>query len=182
MVAQTRFYSVEEFEAFVLLPENREHLYEFIGGEIVEVVSNNYSSKIAATILAEVGMYLKGKNLGDVTGADGGYSVSGERYIPDVAFIARSRQPEPSHETWNPLPPDLAVEVISPTDAEREIAVKIANYLAANTRVWLVRIPEQRISVFIPGQAVKHYSLDDVLTDDEILPGFRLNLRDVFEG
>ncbi|MBZ0298506.1 MAG: Uma2 family endonuclease, partial [Anaerolineae bacterium] len=147
MAIQQKLYTVEEFEAVAQLPENRDRRLEYIGGEIVEVVSSNYSSKIAANFLAAIGVYIKGKNLGDVTGADGGYMVSGERYIPDVAFISRQRQPEPSHETWNPLPPDLAIEVLSPSDDEKEVAVKIANYLAANTIVWLVRAVDRRISV-----------------------------------
>jgi Uma2 family endonuclease len=182
MVAQERFYTVEEFEAIAAQPQNRERRLEFIGGEIIEVVSNNYSSKVAAKILIEFGIHLKGKNLGDVTGADGGYMVSGERYIPDAAFSSRLRQPEPCYETWNPLAPDLAVEVLSPTDDEKDMAVKIANYLAANTVVWLVRTLERRVSVFVPGQPVTHYGVDDVLTGGDILPDFRLKISDIFEA
>lgn len=181
MAVQEQYYTVEEFEQIALRPENRERKLEYIGGEIIEVVSNNFSSKVAAIILIAIGMHIKGKNLGDVTGADGGYIVSGERYMPDVAFISRARQPEPCHETWNPLAPDLAVEVMSPTDEEKAVAVKIANYLAAGTVVWLVWTSERRISVFVPGQPVQHYGLDDVVPGGTVLPDFRLKVRDIFE-
>ncbi len=76
---------------------------------------------------------------GHITGADGGYIVKGERYIPDIGFISVERQPESSHDTYNPVHPDLAVEVVSPTDGERNLAIKIANYVAAGTVVWLPR-------------------------------------------
>ncbi|MAS36710.1 MAG: hypothetical protein CL610_22085 [Anaerolineaceae bacterium] len=181
MAVHEKLYTIEEFEHLVMLPENRDRKLEYIGGEIIEVVSNNYSSKVAANILIAIGMYIKGKNLGDVTGADGGYVISGERYIPDVAFIARQRQPQPSHETWNPLAPDLAVEVLSPTDDERDVAIKVANYLAANTVVWLVSPTEQRLSVLAPGQPVKHYYGESEVPGGNILPDFRLQLRDIFE-
>jgi Uma2 family endonuclease len=104
-----------------------------------------------------------------------------ERYMPDVVFISRVRQPEPCHETWNPLAPDLAVKVMSPTDEEKAVAVKIANYLAAGTVVWLVWTSERRISVFVPGQPVQHYGLDDVVPGGTVLPDFRLKVRDIFE-
>ncbi len=180
MAVQEKQYTVEEFEQIALRPENRERRLEYIGGAIIEVVSNNYASKIAAAVLIAIGMWVKDKHLGDVTGADGGYIVSGERYIPDVAFISRQRQPEPCRETWNPLAPDLAVEVLSPTDDEKDIAVKIANYLAAGTLVWLVRIPEKRVSVFVPGQPVQHFGVEDTLTGGAVLPDFRLAVREMF--
>ncbi len=179
-VVQERFLTAEEFEQFVLLPENQDRLFEYIGGKVVEVVSNNYSSEIAANILAEIRMFIKGKSLGRVTGADGGYSVSGARYMPDVGFISWDRQPESSHAAWNPLPPDLAVEVLSPTDSEKDMTIKVANYLAANTIVWLVSPLEQSISVFVPHEPVKHAGMDDVLALDGLLPGFKLAVRDIF--
>lgn len=49
MIAQTRI-TAEEFDRIAALPENADKRLEFIGGEIVELVSNNYSSLIAATI------------------------------------------------------------------------------------------------------------------------------------
>ncbi len=77
-----------------LLLEDFDRLLEYVGGRVVEVVLNNLSSKIAGVILGELYSFLKGKALGYLTGADGGYRVGGERYIPDVAFISKARQPE----------------------------------------------------------------------------------------
>jgi hypothetical protein len=51
--------------------------------------------------------------------------VAGERYLPDVAFISKARQPEPSHDTYNPNAPDLAVDVVSPTGQPRDIRIKV---------------------------------------------------------
>src|SRR5271157_2332359 len=100
--------SVEAFEQLAALPENAHKRLEFIGGEIVEVVSNNFASQIGARVLMKVGLHVEALDLGYVTGADGGYKVSGEDYIPDVGFISKAKQPKRSHDTWNLQPPDLA--------------------------------------------------------------------------
>jgi Uma2 family endonuclease len=125
-------------------------------------------------------LFVKQHDLGRVTGADGGYWVSGERYIPDVAVVSKARQPQPSHEAYNPNPPDLAVEVWSPGNKEDEMAIKIANYLAAGTRVWLFRPLERQVVVFLPGQPAKRLGIDGVLEGGDLLPGFSLKVSDIF--
>lgn len=126
MAIAPRIVPVEEFDRFVLLPENAERMFEYIGGEIVEAVSSNYSSEIGARFLIVIGMFVLSNDLGRVTGADGGYQVSGERYIPDVAFVSKAKQPEP---------PDLAVEVLLPTNDADDMRIKVVNYLRVGTVV-----------------------------------------------
>src|SRR5258706_16357175 len=139
MAVQSKSHvTVEEFDRIAGLSENRDKRLEFIGGEVVEVVTNNYASWVASRILIAIGGYIEAHHLGYTTGADGGYMVSGERYIPDVAFISKARQSEPSHETYNTNPPDLAVEVVSPTDQPKGITDKVANYLSAGKVVWVI--------------------------------------------
>jgi Uma2 family endonuclease len=180
MADQRNVSTVEDFESFVMLPENVERMFEYIGGEIVEVPSNPYSSKIALRISTYLGIYLLKNNLGHLTGESGGYRVSGERYAPDVGFISRRRQPEMPHEGYNPAPPDLAVEVLSPTDPEKRLRVKIANYLAAGTMVWVIYPETREIEVYLPGQPVKILDEGDVLDGGELLPGFSLAVNDIF--
>lgn len=179
MAVQTHL-TVAEFDKLVERPENADKRLEFIGGEVIEVVTNNYASKIAARILSKISVYVEEKDLGDVTGADGGYRVSGERYIPDAAFISRRKQPEPSHETYNPNPPDLAVEVVSPTDQPKDITDKVANYLAAGCVVWVVYPDKQQSKVYEPGQPVKTLGINDTLDGGNVLPGFKLAVKDIF--
>lgn len=179
MVTQTRL-SVEEFERIAALPENADKRLEFIGGEVIEVVSNNYASQIAARILAKLIIFTETNDLGYITGADGGYKVSGERYIPDVGFISKATQPKRSHETWNSQAPDLAVEVVSPTDSATDVTDKVANYLLAGTVVWYVYPDKQQVKIYDPQQPVKTLSINDTLTSETVLPGFALALKDIF--
>ena len=181
MAVTTQPITVEEFERLAVEPENADRRLEFVGGEISEVVSNSYSSRVAARILVKLGIFLEGANIpGYLTGADGGYQVGDERYIPDVAFVSKARQPEPSHETYNPLAPDLAVEVISPSDDLNVLRVKVGNYLAAGTMVWVVRPEAKAVEVYVPGQPVRRVSADGTLDGGEVLPGLALPVKDIF--
>ncbi len=172
--------SVDEFEKITALPENAHKRLELIGGVIVEVVSNSDASEIAQLIALEIGIWNREKKVGRVTGADGGYRVAGEDYMPNVGFISSARQPNRPHATWNPLAPDLAVEVVSPTDRATEIAVKVANYLHAGTLLWYVHPEEQQVIVYEPGHPAKTLGIDDILDGGQILPGFKLVLKDIF--
>jgi len=179
MAVQTHM-SVSEFERIAALPDNTDQHLEFIGGEIVEVVSDNFSSTISARFLIKIGNFVEAHDLGHLTNAEGGYNVSGERYMPDVGLISKKRQPKASHDTWNPLAPDLAVEVVSPTDRTKSIADKVANYLAAGTLLWYVYPDDQEVKVYEPGQPGKTRGINEVLDGGKVLPGFKLALKDIF--
>src|SRR5258708_3051161 len=86
--------SVEEFEKIAALPENRDKRLEYIGGAIVEVVRNSLSSQIGIRMAARISLHVETNKLGYITGADGGYRVSGEDYMPDVGFISKTRHPK----------------------------------------------------------------------------------------
>lgn len=176
MVVQTRM-TVEAFDTWV---QNQGDDYEYIRGEVVAVVSNNYSSQVALLIGGMIAVYAAQKRLGHATGADGGYQIMGERYIPDVAFISKAKQSEPSRAAYNPNTPDLVVEVLSPTNDDEKMRVKIANYLAAGAVVWVLD-PEAKVAeIYVQGQPVRILSGDDVLEGGDILPGFQVKLTDVF--
>jgi Uma2 family endonuclease len=173
-------YTTEEFDRFVTLPENADRLFEYCAGEVVEVVSNNYSSEIAMLIGAMLVLFVKKERLGHVTGADGGYVVAGQRFIPDVAFISSSRQPHPSREAYNPSPPDLAVEVLSPSDDSANLRMKVVSYLKAGTVVWVVDPDKKQVEIYAPDQLPKTANLDDTLAGGDVLPGFTLPVKDIF--
>jgi Uma2 family endonuclease len=180
MAVQARRYTVEEFDALVQEPDNADRLFEFIGGEVVEVPSNPYVSQIAARISGHIFIYLAENDIGHLTGEAGGYMVSGERYAPDVAFIAREKQPELAQEGYNPAPPDLAVEVLSPTDDPRLLRIKIVNYLRAGTTVWIVNPAQRQVEVYRPGRAPEVVDKQGALEGDDVLPGFELAVKDIF--
>jgi Uma2 family endonuclease len=100
--------------------------------------------------------------------------------VPDVAFVRIGRTLSPDK-----LPegaPDLAIEVISPTNTPHEIDQRVSDFFAAgSTRVWLV-YPEQR-EVYIHGLAgVVRRRGDETLEDPELLPNFSASVSSLFEA
>ena len=182
MTVPVKAYTVEEFDAFVELPENIEKIFEYIGGEIVEVPSNPFASKISSIFSGEIYIYNKDKNLGHLTGEAGGYQVSGERYAPDVGILLKARQAHIAHTGYNPLPPDLAVEVDYPSTAQSRdiLRIKLANYLAAGTTVWIAHPLTKKVEVYEPGKPVVILGINDTLDGGSILPGFNLAVKDIF--
>lgn len=178
MTTRTRM-SAADFDRFVLLPENADRRYEYIEGVVVEVVSQHISSAIGTYVGRRMTVFAVARRLGRVTIAGDGYQVDGERYIPDAAFIAKARQPIPPDEAaYNPLAPDLAVEVLSAVNDAAQIAVKIRHYLASGTVVWLFDPDRRTVTVYAPG--ARTLTDADLLDGGDLLPGFALDLADVF--
>jgi Uma2 family endonuclease len=180
MVSLVDAFTVEDFDQFIQLPENADKIFEFIRGELFEVPSNPYSSKISQTIAGEIYIYLKGKDLGHLTGEAGGYRVFAERYAPDVAFLAKGKPLAQSG--YNLVAPDLAVEVDFPSTTESltNLRTKIANYLAAGTVLSLVLPETKTVEVYVPGEPVKPLGIDDTLDGGAVLPGFKLAVKEIF--
>ena len=183
MTIRDNFITIDDFEAFIQLPENADKVFEFIGGEIVEVPSNPYVSKLAMIIGALLLTFVKKHNLGHITGEAGGYMVSGERYAPDVAFISYEKQPELAKTGYNPNPPDLAIEIVSSdrSDERDNLRIKISNYLAAGTVVWIVEPEKKVVEVYRTGQPVKIFLEKDTISGGDILPNFTLIVSEIFE-
>ena len=185
MAVETGRLTVEEFDRFAALPENADKLFEYIGGEVVEVPSNPYVSEIAYNIGFAIKLYLRERGIaGHVTGEAGGYMVSGERYAPDVAFISKARQAELATQDYNPNPPELAVEVDFPStyQSQKDLRTKVVNYLAAGTVVWVVLPETKEVEVYVPGQPRKLVSVDGTLDGGDLLPGFTLPVKEIFPG
>jgi Uma2 family endonuclease len=87
--------------------------------------------------------------------------------LPDVTFISFERLPEtPPEESPCPIPPELAVEIISPDQTFGELAAKAADYLAAGVaRVWIVDPRARSLTVFFPERAPVTLIGEDPLED-----------------
>ena len=180
MALPDKVMTVAEFEVYAQRPENAERRLEWLEERIHEVVSNNLSSGIAMRLAGLVTAQVVMGDLGLVTGADGGYKVGKGRYIPDFAFIAKAKQADYTREAYNSIPPDLVIEVISPSNTKAEIAKKTKHYLAVGATVWAVDPIAVTIKVDVPGQATRVLGLEDTLDGGEVLPGFAVAVRKIF--
>lgn len=181
MVIGEKRYTLTEFHAFCEMPENKNRLLELINGEIVEKMASFTPSKVAMRMGRFIGNFAD--EFGYVTGADGSYILAEDyEFMPDVGYISKARlSQEPEREVQGP--PDLAVEVKSPSDSKRQLRLKVEDYLRFGTKmVWLVFPDDRRVEVYVPGADVREFGLDDVLDGGDVLPGFKLAVRDIFPG
>ena len=178
---KTQKLTIEEYHSFCDKPENADRIFEFIDGEVVEKMPSFEPSSIGLTLGFYVKQHVLQNKSGYVTGADGGYIMpNGDIFIPDVGYISKERlSQKPDREV--PIPPDLAIEVKSPTDRKRAMRTKAEKYIAGGTKlVWLVFPDEQLIEVYKPDEDVIPLGMDDVLDGGEVLPGFILKVSDIF--
>jgi Uma2 family endonuclease len=173
-------------EFWELLPTlDPDKRYELIDGELIEMApSTRKNSYLAATLVEFLGAFVRKNNLGYVFGADGGYDVApGSTLIPDVSFI--SKQSSPEFPQGNHIPPDLVIEVISPSETPRSITTKTGRYLKMGAKqVWNIYPEDQVVEIWRMGEndelRMQALTADMVLTGGEVLPGFELPLRTIF--
>ena len=183
MVHQTPILTAAQFDEWVMRPENIERDFELINGEIIEkMVSDPDASMITLFLGGLLSVYVLQHKLGRVTGPDGGYHVGQNRYIPDVGYISINRMPKDYEKGYIPAAPDLAIEVMSPTDSLKAVHRKISHYLAVNIVVWAVYPQEYEIEVHIPGQPVHVLGIDDILNGGNLLPNFSVAVKAIFEA
>jgi Uma2 family endonuclease len=123
--------------------------------------------------------------LGSVTVAEAGYVVARDPdsvFAPDVAFVRADRVPTGAEsERFHPEAPDLAVAVLSPSDTWSSVMAKVEDYLAGGTRMVLVVDPRRScLHVLRPGRPMATLRAGDVLAGDDVVPGWRLPLAELF--
>jgi Uma2 family endonuclease len=178
MVISTKQYTAEEFEAFI---ESHEGKFELVGGEIMDAGSNAYSSKIAVRVAYLITRFLEDNHLqGHVTGEAGLYRIGDDVYAPDVAYLSVEKQAELDKTGANSAPPELAVEIISPTDKPDDLSLKVVNYLNVGVAVWVFNPDDRTATVYLPGHPGKVVASDETIDGGDILPSFTLSLNDLF--
>jgi len=119
---------------------------------------------------------------GEVLG-DGGFILAIDPdtvLAPDLAFIETSRIPD-DLTGFLELAPDLAVEIISPSNSPGEIERKIAIYLQAGTRlVWVVYPRQRQVVVHTPFDAPQVFAESDKLPGGDVLPGLVIPVTNIF--
>jgi Uma2 family endonuclease len=169
-----------------LLEVNRQkdRVCELVDGVLVEKAAGYRESLLAGAIGAQLRAFVVPRNLGLVSGAGGMMRLlPGLVRAPDVAFTAWERIPGrrvPS-EPIPALAPDLAVEVLSASNTEEEMARKRREYFAAGARlVWLIDPRRRTATVFTGPEHAEAFAADETLDGGAVLPGFSLPLRDLF--
>lgn len=178
----TRLMTAEELEA---MPDDGKR-DELIEGILQTMSPASFGpSNVAARLVTRIGTFVEEHDLGELTVADGGYVL--ERgpdtvVAPDVGFVRSDRVP--TGEAGNhfaQLPPDLAIKVISPSDRMGAVNGKVERYLAAGVPlVWVFDPRRRSVTVRRRGRGPMLLRDGDVIDGEEVVPGFRLAVSEVF--
>jgi Uma2 family endonuclease len=160
--------------------------FELVGGELVERNMGSESSWIGGRLHHFLSTFCDAANAGWVAPADASYQCfpddADKVRKPDVSFIRLERLPaEDRPEGHCPIAPDLAVEVISPHDLYSDVENKVDEYLEAGVAlVWVIDAPTRTVRVHRADGTLADLQEDDELDGENVLPGFRCLLRDLF--
>ena len=158
-------------------------IFELVDGVLVEKPMGKVESLLAGAIIAILRSFVIPRNLGIITVPDGMMRLAPANFrAPDISFIAWQRVPEGplSEDSLADVVPDLAVEVLSPSNTKAEMARKRREYFAAGVQlVWEVNPRSRTVTVY--NEPEQSTILDATMTLDggEVLPGFLLPLADL---
>ena len=128
--------------------------------------------------------FVQAHGLGEVFDSSAGYVVSRDPDTvsePNVSFLCTERLKAQNLDAFLEGAPDLAVEILSPGNSALEMRRKMADYFDAGCRVvWMVDPAERTVTVHRPHADPVRLTEDDTLTDEEVLPGFALAVREIF--
>lgn len=166
-----------------------ESLYEVVNGQRVELPPmGSRESVLASTLVIRLGAHAVAQRLGRVVG-EVLFQLDTEgdlRRRPDLAFVSYERWPRDrpipgGEEAWDVVP-DLAVEVVSPTNTASSIIAKVRDYFAAGVRrVWVIYPDEPLIYVYESPRRPRVVGPEESLDGDDVLPGFRVGVAELFE-
>ena len=168
-----------------LLSMPKDKLFELVDGNLVECDMSLEAAIIAGNVATAINTFVKSHGLGAVASEAATYRCfphDAEMVRrPDVSFIQTARL-RPEFMTGHvPIPPDLAVEVISPNDLAYEVDRKVGEYLRAGVRlVWVVNPSERTILISRGDGTVGKVIADGTLDGEAVIPGFRCPAADIF--
>jgi Uma2 family endonuclease len=182
-IADSQILSSDELQ---ILPDEKD--FELIQGELVERKTGNESSEIATYLGGLIAIFCRKNRLGRVCGADGGFIFArdGKENLrrPDVSFFKSGRLAlgQSWAKGYEHIPPDLAVEVLSPNDLASEIEVKIEEYQTVGVRlIWVIDPASRTAMILRLDGSVARFHEADHLDGEDVLPGFRCSIAEILE-
>jgi Uma2 family endonuclease len=175
----THHVTVEKFASLPL-----EGVWELIDGEMVEwSPTSGLSRWIAGRLFARLAIHAEQGDLVWAFPPETGFVLFNDRAIvrsPDAAIVRRDRLPALTGH-FVPVAPDLAADVLSPSDRMAEALSTVTMYLQAGVQlVWLLDPETRTISVFRPDVAPRTLHEDDTLDGGNVLPGFSVPVAELF--
>ncbi|MCU0961784.1 MAG: Uma2 family endonuclease [Pirellulaceae bacterium] len=160
---------------------------ELVEGEVrMMLPAGGRHGRVAMTCGRRLANHVDEHHLGAVYAAETGFVLARDPdtvRAPDVAFVSAERLPDIGDESaFVPFAPDLAIEVISPTDSFSAVEEKAFSWLAAGTRMVLLVDPaNETVHVYRAAGAITVLGKGEVLSAADVVPGWQLAIAKLFQ-
>src|SRR5580692_4373747 len=165
------------------MPDDASVQIELDEGELITMPPAGEShGYMESDLVSELVHFVKKRKLGRVYAGDTGFRINDRTVLaPDVAFVRKERVAAVRSKSFANGAPDLAVEIVSPSDGVRQYTRKVKQYLAAGCHtVWVVYPKREEVEVFDASGAERTSHSGDLLEAPELLPGFSVKVADLF--
>jgi Uma2 family endonuclease len=172
-------------EELLRMPDDG-YRYELVRGELRKMApAGHLHGRVAINVTTPLDRHVRAHHLGVVYAAETGFTLASNPDMvraPDVAFIRRERVEEVGDvEGYWPGAPDLAVEVISPSDTYADVQEKVFDWLEAGTRMVILVMPRKRaVTVYRSLTDMIMLTEHDTLDGGEVVPGWKIPVRELF--
>ena len=176
-------YTADEFMA---LPLDLKH-YELVRGVLAEVAVTGYEhAEVEANIFRLLDQHVWPRRLGRITGGGAMFRLQQEPDTlrrPDVAFVRTDRLPaRDQRRSYAQFIPELAVEILSPSNTAAEMREKVTEYLRVGVRlVWIVDPETETVTIHTPDAALVILAAGAEITGGAVLPDFRCPVAAFFD-
>lgn len=162
--------------------ENDLEGYEYVKGELVPMPPPSMEhGEISINIIRYLDRHVYKHQLGRLYTAETTFQLEDRLVKPDVAFVSMERLPE-NRRKGSPVPPDLAIEIVSPTDKQYDVTEKALAYLRSGTRlVWVIEPVAKTVMVYRSETDSTVLNYEDTLTGEDVVEGFACPVAQLFE-
>jgi Uma2 family endonuclease len=179
-----RVWTEAELEA---LPDEG-YRHEVVNGRLVMSPKNNFfHERICMRLSTAMNMFVNERRLGVVLGSSAGFWMHNRNCrAPDISFVPKERLDalgfKPSSRTFFPGAPDLAIEVLSPSNTPTEIQERLEDFFGSGTQLaWIVHPEEEFVEICHSPTHRRIIGAGAALDGEQLLPGFRFPIADLFK-
>jgi len=178
--------SDDEFFEFCHINDTLEFERDSHGNIIVMSPTGSIGGGFNADVITALNVWNKQAGLGKVFESSSGFKLpDGSVRSPDVSWVRKERWNAVSRaekEKFAPICPDFVIEIRSISDGLQYLVDKMKEYISNGAQLgWLIDRFSEKVHVFRVDGTVEVRQIDEILSDNEILPGFSIDLTEFLE-
>ena len=181
-MATTTLMTADEF---LLMPDgDQRHELIRVGVRSLPPAGGEHG-RLAINVSTPLSMVVRKAGLGVVFAAETGFRIARDPHTvraPDVSFLRAERWAALERpQAFIDGPPDLAVEIIAPSDSAEDVHEKAVSWLEAGVQLlWVVHPRGRTVTVYAPDRTPRVLGNDDTLNGGDVVTGCRLSIQSIF--